>query len=141
MSSRTASVLVCDDILFGMNGKVVLQGVYAADINIPGREILVPQLVFYFSVQTPKTNRFKRVTLKVTPPGGTNTLVDLPISETPPAAINAERPLMIIRAPVLVQYIMLRPGKIETTVITENEEIDAGGVWVSAISPSPQPHS
>jgi hypothetical protein len=31
---------------------------------------------------------------------------------------------------------MLRPGKIETTVITESEELDAGGIWVTPVAPT-----
>jgi hypothetical protein len=133
--ARTASVIVCDDILFGLTGKGFLQGVYAGDITIHGNALAIPQLVFYFTAETPKERPFKKMTLKVVPFGTAATELDLPI-ESIPQSMNPTRPKMIVRAPVLVQQIMLRPGKIETTVITESEELDAGGIWVMPIAPA-----
>jgi hypothetical protein len=133
MVARTASVLVCDDLLYGLTGKVLLQGVYTTDITIPGDELLVQQLVFYFSAQTPKENPFKSITLQVTPPVGDPAQLIVPVLAIP-AFTNPNRDVMIFRAPILVQQWLLRPGKIETTVITESGELDAGGIWVASVS-------
>jgi hypothetical protein len=132
MIPRTASVLVCDEILFALNGKVFLQGVYASDITIPGDELTLGQLVFYFTVETPKKNPFKKVTLRVEPPNMPPAQFEIPI-ETIPQVSNPTRPKMMLRAPVLLQQIVLRPGKIETKVITESEELDAGGIWITSV--------
>ena len=130
--ARTASVIVCDDILFGLTGKAFLQGVYVSDITIHGNALAVPQLVFYFTIETSKEKPFKKITLKVVPFGTAPTQLDIPI-ELVFQSTNPARPKMVVRAPVLVQQIMLRPGKIETTVITESEELDAGGIWVMSL--------
>jgi hypothetical protein len=84
---------------------------------------------------TPKERPFKKITLKVSPFGTSATEFNLPI-ESIPQSMNPTRPKMIVRVPVLVQQIMLRPGKIETTVITESEELDAGGIWVMPVAPA-----
>lgn len=38
---RTASVIVCDEILFSLTGKSFLNGVYTGDITIPGDQLAV----------------------------------------------------------------------------------------------------
>ncbi|PPQ17933.1 hypothetical protein CV770_18370 [Bradyrhizobium sp. AC87j1] len=129
MDSRTASVIVCDDALFGLTGKAFLNGVYTTDIMIPGELLMVQQLVFYFTVETPKAKPFKSVTLRVSPPGSVPSQVEVPLASLQ-AAQNPNRPSMILRGPLLIQQLVLRPGKIEAKVITETEELDAGGIWV-----------
>jgi hypothetical protein len=133
---RRASVIVCDEILFALTGKVFLQGVYSSDITIPGQEISLPQLVFYFTAETSKENPFKKMTLRVVPPDTPPAQLEIPI-ETIPQAINPDRPKMILRAPIVLQQILLKPGKIETTVITEGEELDAGGIWIMSLRKFP----
>jgi hypothetical protein len=130
---RRAHVLVCDDVLFGLTGKVFLQGVYTSDITIPGDELVVPQLVFYFSAETSKDKPFKKVTLRVVPPGASPIAIEIPI-ETIPQVSNPDRPKMMLRAPVLLQQPTLRPGKIETILVTESEELDAGGIWITSVT-------
>jgi hypothetical protein len=129
---RRAYVLVCDDILFALSGKAYLQGVYTNDITILGDELTLPQLAFYFTVETAKEKPFSNITLKVIPPGMPAAQVEIPVQSFP-QAVNPERPKMILRAPVLLQQIVLRPGKIQTFVVTETEELDAGGIWVMSL--------
>lgn len=133
---RRASVIVCDDILFGLTGKVFLQGVYTTDITIPGGEISLPQLAFYFTAETSKKNPFKKMVLRVIPPGMPPTHFEVPI-EAVQQTVNPDRPKTIVRAPLLMQQILLKPGKIETSVITEFEELDAGGVWIMSVPKFP----
>ncbi len=127
---RTASVIVCDEILFSLTGKSFLNGVYTGDITIPGDQLAVNQLVFYFTIETPKSKPFEKVILKVVPPYVPPAEFIVPF-DTVQQFINKERPKIILRAPLLMQQLVLRPGKIETTVITESEELDAGGVWIA----------
>jgi hypothetical protein len=138
MIRRSASVIVCDDILIGLTGKVHLQGVYPSDITIPGDVLSINQLVFYFTAETPKDKPFKKLVLKVTPPGAGPTQIEIPLSSVSQVS-NPERPKMILRAPLLMQQVLLRPGKIEAKVITESEELDAGGIWISSTSPPTAP--
>ena len=130
MTSRTASVIVADDLLIGVVGKFYLHGIYPTDIAIPGDELSINQLVFYFSAETPKENPFKTIILKATFPGGDLRQFVLPILQ--PTIVNPDRPKMVVRAPLLAQQLILRPGKIETVVITETEELDAGGFWITS---------
>jgi hypothetical protein len=133
---RTASVIVCDDILFGLTGKIFLNGVYTSDITIPGDQLSLNQLVFYFTIETPKSKPFKRIILNVTPPYTPAAQYDVPIESVAPI-VNQDRPKMILRAPLLMQQLVLRPGKIETMVITESEELDAGGIWITSVPKFP----
>jgi hypothetical protein len=132
MSERRASVIVCDDILFSITGKVFLQGVYQTDITIPGDELTIGQFIFYFTVETPKENPFKKITLSVLLPGGTPNQFEVPLASIAPT-LNPNRPKMVLRSPFLIQQPILRPGKIETKVITESGEIDAGGAWMVSV--------
>jgi hypothetical protein len=136
MILRTASVLVCDEILFNITGKAFLQGIYPIDITIPGDELVMNQLVFYFSAETDKKKPFKTVALKVVLPGEKPTQIDVPFA-APLSSSNTDRPKMVLRAPLLVQQMVLRPGKIETKVITESEELDAGGIWITSVPKRP----
>jgi len=131
MILRTASVIVCDEILFSLTGKGFLQGVYTSDITIPSTELIVAQLVFFFSVETAKENPFKKIILKVTPPKTPATELEVPLA-TIPQIFNPNRPKMIVRVPMIIQQVVLRPGKIETKVITEGDELDAGGIWITS---------
>jgi hypothetical protein len=133
---RRASVIVCDDILFGMTGKVFLQGVYTTDIIISGTELTLPQLVFYFSIESSKENLFKKLILKIAPPTLPPLHQEIPIQNIQQLT-NPDRPKMIVRAPMMFQQIVLRPGKIETLVITESEELDAGGIWITSAHTNP----
>jgi hypothetical protein len=74
-----------------------------------------------------------QLTLKATPPDSQATELQIEV-EAIPQVRNRDRPRMLLRAPLIVQHILLRPGKKETKVITEAEELDAGGIWVSSIS-------
>jgi hypothetical protein len=133
MAPRTASVLVCDEVLFNITGKAFLQGVYPIDITIPGNELSLGQLVFYFSIETDRKNPIKTLALKVVPPGEKPSQLEVSLATVPPPSVNPDRPRMMLRAPLLVQQMVLRPGKIETKVITELEELDAGGIWIISV--------
>jgi hypothetical protein len=132
MIKRVASVLVCDDVLFGITGKAYLNGVYTGDITIPGDELTINQLVFYFTVETPKQKPIHFATLRVTPPGTTPTELHVPLLPAQ-ASVNPARPQIIIRAPLVVQQLVLKPGKIETVVIADGDELDAGGIWIITV--------
>jgi hypothetical protein len=135
-TERRAYVLACDEVLFSITGKAYLNGVYTGDITIPGDELILGQLVFFFTAETRKENPFRKVILKTFLPDGTSSELEIPIS-TLPQPLNPNRPKMMLRAPLLVQQVVLRPGKIETKVITESEELDAGGIWVTSVAKSP----
>jgi hypothetical protein len=132
MTDRRASVVACDNILFDVTGKIYLHGLYPADITIPGDELIVNQLMFYFTLLTPKERPFKNVTLKVTPPQQKTVELQIPVAAVQHVK-NPDRPMMILRAPLLVQQLVLMLGKIETKAFADDEELDAGGIWVTTV--------
>jgi len=58
--------------------------------------------------------------------------LEIPIA-TIPQVVNPDRPKIILRAPLLVQQPQLRPGKTQTIVVTESDELDAGGIWITSV--------
>ncbi|MGJ4996219.1 hypothetical protein ACQR0Z_17455 [Bradyrhizobium sp. HKCCYLS3077] len=115
-----------------MTGKAYLNGVYLTDININSDELKLAQLVFFFSVSTKLEYPFKQLTLRVVLPGSSPADFEVPLS--PPPTVSSGRTTLIVKAPMLLQQPILRPGKIETKVITESEEIDAGGFWINLLA-------
>lgn len=136
MSERRATVIVCDEILYSVTGKVFLQGVYQSDIAIPGSELAIGQLLFYFIVETPRERPFQKVALKIILPQMPPTTIETQLTFLP---VPPDRKTMVLRAPFLLQQPILRPGKVETLVVTEGEELDAGGIWINSLQP-PMPN-
>jgi hypothetical protein len=129
MTERTASVFVCDEVLFSLTGKVQVIGMYTQDIVIPSEELPVNQLVFFFTVHTLRTDPFHSLKFRIDFPGSN------PIEyEIPPFVAQAtqdhRRKQIIYRQPVLTQQQILRPGRIVASVIHERGEIEAGGFWI-----------
>jgi hypothetical protein len=129
MIDRKASVFACDDLHQSLNGKLTISGMYAQDIVIAGEEVMAPQLIFFFMIEGPLADPFKNITLKVVLPG--EAAQEQPISVGPmPPSVDPRRNRMLMKIPYLISRPILRPGKIETIVIHEKGELDAGGVWV-----------
>lgn len=137
-TERRAYVVVCDELLFSITNKLYLNGVYSTDITIPGDDLMLNQLVFYFTVETPKENPPSTIILRAVPPGGKFTELEINVQAVPQVP-NPGRPKMILRAPLLVQNILIRPGKIETSAIVDGEELDAGGIWITSVPKRPEP--
>jgi hypothetical protein len=132
-TERRAFVIVCDEFLFSITNKTYLNGIYATDITIPGDELMLNQLVFYFTVETPKEKPLSTIILRAVPPGGKIAELEINVQAIP-QILNPGRQKIILRAPLLVQQILVRPGKIQTTVIADGEELDAGGIWITSVS-------
>jgi hypothetical protein len=129
MTERTASVFVCDELLFSLTGKVQAIGLYTQDIVIPSEELLINQLIFFFTVQTPRTDPFHSLKFKVAFPGSDP--IEMEILPLVVQANHDERRKQIVyRQAMLTQQQMLRPGRIVTSVIHERGEIEAGGFWI-----------
>ena len=127
---RRASVLVCDEMMYSLTGKVTLAGIYIQDIVIPGPALQMNQLVFFFTVETPKEEPFRSLTYKVQLPGSPPVLQPTPIIVHNIGATDPRRKKITFRQPLLIQQPVLLPGRIEASVIHENGEIDAGGIWI-----------
>jgi hypothetical protein len=132
MSERRASVFVCDELFFTLVGKVTISGMYTTnDIAIPGDELRAAQMVFVFLIETPVEDPLMSITLKVTFPGSDPVIV-------PPQNMgfftDPRRKVMVSKQPFLIQQPLLRPGRIETAVIHDKGEINAGDIWITSLA-------
>jgi hypothetical protein len=130
MTERKASVFLCDEALFSLSGKITISGMYTQDLVVAGNEQQIGQLVFFFTIETPKSEPFKSLTLKVVFPGSDPIEAPTPTAVIPTASANPRRKSIIHRAPLLIPQPILRPGRIVASVIHESGEIEAGGFWV-----------
>jgi hypothetical protein len=127
---RKAFALVCDDLMHSLTGKVSLSGVYVQDIVIPGPALLLNQLVFFFTVETPREKPFQSLTFKVSLPGNPPREQSVPIVVNEMSIGDPRRKRITFRQAMLLQQVVLMPGRIETSVIHEEGELDAGGIWI-----------
>jgi len=129
MPGRKATVIICDDALFSLGGKINISGMYSYDVIIPTSEQQIAQLVFLFTVLTSKEEPLKTLTLKITFPGSEP--INFPGNLTGlPHRIPDDRKTIVYQQPVLVPLPILRPGKIVASVVHEAGEIEAGSLWV-----------
>lgn len=126
---RSATVFACDDVLYSLTGKMTVAGMYTGDIVLFEPMATINQLIFFFSVSVPISEKVETLQFRVTALGNFPVVIDMPIQQIPPS-MDQRRKTKTYRFPVLAQKLSLRPGAIETVVVLNGEEIDAGGVWV-----------
>lgn len=127
--ARNVSVLVCDEVLFNLGGKAFLQGVYTGDILIAADPSTVPQLVFYFTVDTELSEPFTTLTAEISLPEAVPTRISIPIFPFPMQPLPG-RTKRIIRWPVVVPFPVLRAGRISIKIIHEAGELPVNGPWI-----------
>jgi len=128
VAERKAFAFLCDEALFSLTGKITISGMYAHDLIIPSNEQQINQLVFFFTIETPKSKPCESLTLKVTFPGSDP--IEAPASLAVVPNTDPRRKLIIYRQPLLIPMPILRPGRIVASVVHESGEIEAGGFWV-----------
>jgi hypothetical protein len=129
MADRQATMLVADDLLVALNGKLHFSGIYPGDIAIPADPTIVSQLVFYFMVETDLKEPLQSLALEISLPQSEPIRLPGPAIQ-PPTVILPGRTRQFYRWPQLVQSVFLRPGKIQAKLIHESGEIIVGGPWV-----------
>jgi hypothetical protein len=115
---RQASLIVADEALISVSGKLNVLGIYTTDINIPTDPLVVGQLVFLFVVESDPEDQYKKLDLRV----------DLPSGDFRQTAVNlgtlregqADKIRWSLKFPLLFQNAILRPGPIVATVIHED---------------------
>jgi hypothetical protein len=130
MAERKASAFVCDEALFSLSGKITISGMYTQDIVISSNEQQITQLVFLFTVETPKSEPFKSLTMKVVFPGSDPIEAPALTAINPPASTDPRRKQITYRLPLLIPQPVLRPGRIVASVVHEDGEMEAAGFWV-----------
>lgn len=136
--TRTASVLVADEMYFNLIGKAILQGIYHTDLAIPTVPSVAQQLLFYFMVETTVDEPFQTLEVEVSLPESPP--IRQPIHVFPAAALiaaNPERTHLYYRHPMLIPNPSLRPGKIVAKVIHESGEIIVATPWVTHLVTTP----
>jgi hypothetical protein len=128
MNDRQASILICDDLLISVGGKMLLLGVYNSDIVINADEATIAQLVVLFQLETSVHDPFLSAIVEVKLPGAEPVRASVPMPQSAPP--SPDRTRLTIRWPVTIQQAILRPGRIETKVIHERGEILSGNQWV-----------
>jgi hypothetical protein len=136
MIPRQATVLVCDELLISVTGKFTLLGNYTGDISIPTVPTIVPQLVFYFIIESDINDVYRSLSLQVALPKSPPIVQPLPIILQTPT--QPDRSRWTMRWPLLVSQPTLNPGRIETKVIHESGEIVAGTPWIVLASQQSQ---
>jgi hypothetical protein len=135
MADRQATVVIADDLLWSLNGKFTMLGIYTGDISIPADPSGAPQLVFLFIFETDVSDPFQSVTLHLELPGRSPVLVPLPVP-FPQVSQDPARTRWTVRWPCLVPNVVLHPGKITAKVIHERGELIAATPWVVLMPPS-----
>jgi hypothetical protein len=118
-----------------MAGKQTLQGIYNSDLGVPKEPSTAPQLVFYFLIETDVDDPFQSMTLEIVLPGEAPRQIPIAI-QFPAASPPAGRTRQTIRATALVQFPILRAGRIEAKVKHEKGEIIVGAPWISVTKQS-----
>jgi len=133
MTERKASMVVCDEVLFNLMGKTTISGMYTADIGIPVSELTIPQLIFFFFLECSASDPFKTLKLKVAFPGSSPNELNVPLGGMP-IPTDSSRNIISVKQPFLIQNPVLRPGPIQTSVLHDKGEIDAGRIWITSTS-------
>jgi hypothetical protein len=136
MIPRQVTVLVCDELLISLTGKVTLLGNYTGDISIPTAPTTVPQLVFYFIIESDIDDVYRSLSLQVALPDSLPIVQPVPV--IPQTTTQQNRSRWTMRWPLLIPQPSLNPGRIEAKVIHENGEIIAGAPWIVLASQQSQ---
>jgi hypothetical protein len=132
--TRQATVLVCDDLLISLNGKLTVVGMYTGDILVPSESPLsLPQLVFLFVIEGTTDSPLRSLTLEVRLPGDDpkQNLIPIPVTGI---QVDRGRKRWILNMPFPISPALLRPGRIEARVIHEEGEISVRAPWI--VTPS-----
>jgi hypothetical protein len=139
MAERQATVLVADEMYFNLWGKAILHGIYQTDLGITTDPSQIPQLVFFFVIETDVSDPFHSLAVEVTLPGSeairNEVQIFSPEVMAAAAVANPGRTRLTYRHPFLIPGPKLRPGKIEVRVIHEKGLIAVTAPWISLNAP------
>jgi hypothetical protein len=131
-------MLVCDDLLYTITGKLNLIGIYTTDIGIPVEAHVAAQMIFLFNIEGDLSEQPKDgLHFELQMPGEEAKTLTVPVPVlTAPAAPGRTR--WFARIPFLVQPVVLRAGQIKATIKHEpGEDIAVAGPWITLMSAPP----
>jgi len=126
--NRQASLIVADEAMISISGKLNIVGIYTTDINIPTDPMVVAQLVFLFIVETDADEPYKKLDLRIDLPSGD--FRQLPINLSALRDGEADKVRWSLKFPLLFQNAILKPGPIVATVIHEEGVIIPGAPFI-----------
>jgi hypothetical protein len=129
MNDRQATILVSDDFLVSLTGKFTIIGIYTGDIGIFSDPSPALQLVCLFIVECDIGDPFQKLTFEIQIPGEQEPRRISQTIITPPAIPGRSR--WILRIPIPLTNVLLKPGQLRGKVIHEKGEIDVGGPWIT----------
>jgi len=130
---RHASVVVCDDLTYSLNGKMNAVGIYTGDIIIPASPAMLNQLIFLFIIETEPSDPFKSLILHVSLPNGQSHQIPVVMETLVPAISDQTR--WTLRWPLAFYGPFLTPGPIVAKILHEGGEIIAAAPIITIASP------
>lgn len=125
---RHAALLICDELLFSLTGKMTIAGLYTGDIGIGSERQIIPQLIFLFVVEGDLDEPIQSAVLEVALPKVEVKRRPLP-GVSPPAATPGRTKWKML-LPFPMSQVELHLGKIEAKVIYDKGEIVATAPWI-----------
>ena len=121
-----ASVLVADDLLYSVSGKITITGAYPNDIMIFGEENHATQIVFLFHVEGTQAELPRNFRFEIALPGEPPRIKESPVPIGWQVPEGREK--WVVTMPIQITGAILRLGKIEARVVivgeTEEETIE-----------------
>jgi hypothetical protein len=121
MSDPVATVVVCDEMLISLTGKMNIFGIYTGDITIASEEQKIAQLVVIFHIECDLAAPPRALSVEVRLPGEPVIQNNIP-PIVPPA--TPQRTKWVFRWPILIQQPTLRAGRIETKIVHDKGIIE-----------------
>lgn len=115
--SRQATVVVADDALYSLSGKLNLSGVYGTDISIPFDPTHAAQLIFCFIIEAEPDDPYQQIVVRVELPGGDSRQMQLAMHTF--VSGEADKIRWCVKYPLLFQAPALKPGPILASVLHE----------------------
>ncbi len=144
--ARAANAIFCDDVRLEESGKLLVIGMYADEMGVPSFPLQLPVFTMLISASTPADRPFERLAVKVymgreeiasldAPSEAVSQLVSAgtarsgnrPTAPAPPGGYVTNRWRVSLR---IAPFIVAEPGVLRVRVVTEAEEIPAGGLKI-----------
>ena len=142
--ARAAHAIFCDDLRHEDSGKLLIIGMYGDEMGVPAFPLQLPMFTILVSVSTPADEPFRSLEVKVylgeeqiasreAPSEAIEQLSAAigkvsgsgPMTASPPGGYVTSRWRVNVQ---LAPFVVSGPGVLRVRVVTESEEISAGGL-------------
>lgn len=123
-----ASIIVCDDILISLQGKVTIVGMYTSDLTIFSESVVASQVAFLTMIEADLEDLPDSMHVEITFPGEKPQVIAVQSPGT--IQVGPNRSKIVIKVPAQAIQITLRPGKIEAKVVYPGGETVVAAPWI-----------